>query len=196
MNLVLIGSGGHCGVVLDAVNKLGEFQVVAILDNIHAGKIRHGYQVERIEGWEHAFAFIAIGDNKVREDLYRADRNYISVFHPTAQVSGSCGYGTYLGANSVVGNGSKVGNFSIVNTACILEHNSTVGDFTHIAPGVITGGNVKIGSRTFIGLGSKIRDGITIGNNCIIGAGSLVLKDVPDNSTWYGVPAKFVRVNK
>ncbi len=89
-----------------------------------------------------------------------------------------------------------MGNFSIINTGVILEHDSLVGDFTHLAPRVVTGGNVRIGSRTFIGLNATIRDNITIGNNCVIGAGSVVLKDVTDNTTWWGVPARLIKENE
>lgn len=41
-----------------------------------------------------------------------------------------------------------------------------------------------------IGANSTIRAGVTIGENAVIGCGSVVLKDVPDNEVWAGVPAK------
>ena len=34
--------------------------------------------------------------------------------------------------------------------------------------------------------------GVTIGDNCIIGAGSLVNRDVPPNTVYGGVPAKYI----
>jgi acetyltransferase-like isoleucine patch superfamily enzyme len=45
------------------------------------------------------------------------------------------------------------------------------------------GNNVRIGSNSTI-------LPVTIGNNVIIGAGSVVTKDVPDNVTVYGNPAR------
>lgn len=44
-----------------------------------------------------------------------------------------------------------------------------------------------------IGANATILAGVTIGENAMIGAGSVVTKDVPDNSVWYGNPARFVR---
>ncbi|MFC2088630.1 acyltransferase [Calditrichota bacterium] len=44
--------------------------------------------------------------------------------------------------------------------------------------------NVSIGS------GAIIMGGITIGKGALIGAGAVVTKDVPPNSTVYGVPAR------
>jgi len=43
-----------------------------------------------------------------------------------------------------------------------------------------------------IGSSATILCGVTIGNNSIIGAGSVVTKDVPDNVTMAGVPAKII----
>ena len=41
-----------------------------------------------------------------------------------------------------------------------------------------------------IGSSVTILGGIVIGKNAIVGAGAVVTKDVPDNTTVYGVPAK------
>lgn len=37
--------------------------------------------------------------------------------------------------------------------------------------------------------------GVKIGNNVIIGANSVVIKDVPNNATVVGVPARIVKLN-
>ena len=50
-------------------------------------------------------------------------------------------------------------------------------------------GNVKVSDGAHIGTGSTIIQGVTIGSGTVIGAGSLVLHDVGDNKTAYGVPA-------
>ena len=44
-----------------------------------------------------------------------------------------------------------------------------------------------------IGSGATILCGVTIGERAIIGAGSVVTKDVPSNTIYAGVPAKFMR---
>jgi len=44
-----------------------------------------------------------------------------------------------------------------------------------------------------IGANATILAGITVGENAMIGAGSVVTKDIPDNTLWYGNPAKFIR---
>ena len=52
-----------------------------------------------------------------------------------------------------------------------------------------------IGNNVLIGTGASILGNIKIGNNCKIGAGAVVLKDIPDNVTAVGVPAKQIKKN-
>jgi len=44
-----------------------------------------------------------------------------------------------------------------------------------------------------IGTSATILCGVTIGVNSVVGAGSVVTRDVPDNTTVAGVPAKILR---
>ena len=73
---------------------------------------------------------------------------------------------------------------------CVVLKGSKIGDFCNINPGVHLAGRITIGDGVFIGIGASVKENIRIGNNVVIGAGSVVLKDVPDNTTVYGVPAK------
>jgi acetyltransferase-like isoleucine patch superfamily enzyme len=43
-----------------------------------------------------------------------------------------------------------------------------------------------------IGAGSTIMAGLTIGEYAVIGAGSIVTKDIPNNTLWFGNPARQV----
>ena len=63
-------------------------------------------------------------------------------------------------------------------------------NFCNIYPGTHLAGRITVGDRTLIGIGASIKEKITIGKNAVIGAGSVVIDDVPDNTTVYGVPAK------
>lgn len=195
MKLVIIGSGGHAGVVIDAVRNLGTWDIVGLYDEtVGPGGICQGYRlIGRPDFRDDYFYHVAIGDNAVRERLSKIPRlKWENVFHRHSvqpKEIPCCGpWGSFFGAYSVIGNNSHVGDFCIVNTGAILEHDSSLGDFSHLCPGVVTGGRVKIGSRTTIGLNASIRDGVTIGNNCVIGMASNVLNDVPDNTIGWGNP--------
>jgi len=52
---------------------------------------------------------------------------------------------------------------------------------------------IKIGNDSWLGAGVIVLPGITIGESTIIGAGSVVTKDVPANSIYAGVPARFIK---
>ena len=52
-----------------------------------------------------------------------------------------------------------------------------------------------IGQNVVIGANVVIIGNITIGDNVVIGAGSVVVKDVPDNCTVAGNPAKPIGQN-
>lgn len=52
-----------------------------------------------------------------------------------------------------------------------------------------------IGNNCYIATGVTILAPVKIGNNVIIGAGAVVTKDIPDNCTVAGVPAKVIKYN-
>ena len=58
------------------------------------------------------------------------------------------------------------------------------------AAGVTTSGSCIIGDNVFFGTKSTIRDKIQIGNNSFIGIGAVVVKNVSENDTVIGVPAR------
>lgn len=53
-----------------------------------------------------------------------------------------------------------------------------------------------LGSSLVVGAGGKILGNIRIGSHVTIGANSVVVKDVPDNVTVGGVPARILTKNK
>lgn len=71
-----------------------------------------------------------------------------------------------------------------------LRHNTTLG-VLHRGD---EGGQPVIGDRVDIGPGVAILGPIHVGNDVTIGANSVVVKDIPDDSTVFGVPARPVRL--
>ena len=77
----------------------------------------------------------------------------------------------------------------------VIHQKSKIGANTLIYQNVTLGGrNGKggpiIGENCVIGAGACILGEIRVGNNVKIGANAVVVKDVPDNCTVVGIPAK------
>lgn len=106
------------------------------------------------------------------------------------------GKGCTFNYASTIGPYSKIGNFVTINRNSSLGHHSNIGDFVTISPGVNIAGTCNIGKNTIIGIGATIINNINIGENVVVGAGSVVTKDIPPNTVYYGVPAKFIRMNE
>ena len=53
-------------------------------------------------------------------------------------------------------------------------------------------GCIEIMDNVFVGSGTRILYNTRIGSNVIIGSDSLVNKDIPDNSVYAGVPARYI----
>ncbi len=50
----------------------------------------------------------------------------------------------------------------------------------------------RIGDNVFIGAGARVLGDITVGSGAVIGANAVVIKDVPENATAVGIPARVV----
>ena len=51
---------------------------------------------------------------------------------------------------------------------------------------------IRIGSNVWIGENAFIQRGVTIGDGSVVGANSVVIKDVPENTVVFGIPARVI----
>lgn len=201
--MILIGYGGHAYVAYGILQAAGK-NITGYCDVTekeinpfglpYFGK--ENSETGRVALRTHG-CFIAIGDNQIRKKIYenlqKSNLSSANAIHPAAVVDPSvkiAPQAVMIAANATINPLASVGTGAICNTGCIIEHECMVGEFAHIGPGAVLCGNVTIGTGTFVGAKAVIRQGITIGNNAMIGAGAVVVKNVPDNATVIGVPAK------
>lgn len=207
-DIIIFGAGGHGRVVLDILHRASQHKPIGFLDN---NRRLHGRRIDGLpvlggtdelpelhkRGITHAI--IAIGDNGIRRSLARTleehDFEIACAVHPSAQLASSVtiGRGVVISAGALVCAHCQIGDYAILNTGCIVDHESMIGTATHICPGVRLAGHVTIESGAFVGIGATVIQNIRIGFEAVVGAGSVVVHDVPPMTTVVGVPAHSVK---
>lgn len=74
---------------------------------------------------------------------------------------------------------------AVIGPRCMLMQQVTIGI-------VASGMAPVLGADVYVGAGAKVLGGIHIGDRAWIGANAVVLKDVPDDCTAVGIPARII----
>ena len=208
--LLIYGAGGLGREILElseTINKIHhKWDITGFIDDDSTivGHVNNGIPVlggmEVLYGLqEPADVVLGIAKTKVKEKIYdELIKNKLISFpviiHPTAVVSDS----SIISEGVVVFNlcfisvNTCIGKMSLMSAGSQLAHDSKLGDFCSVMPSVNISGNVTVNERVFIGVQSAIIQGISVGNDSVIGMGSVVVKNVPDNVTVAGNPAKLI----
>jgi UDP-3-O-[3-hydroxymyristoyl] glucosamine N-acyltransferase len=99
-----------------------------------------------------------------------------------------------IGANACIDRGT-LGNTVIrcgakIDNLVHISHNVVVGRDAAVIAVAMVGGGTTIGDGAWIAPSAALRDRLTIGAGATVGIGAVVTKDVPDNTTVIGSPAK------
>lgn len=204
-DVIIIGAGGHCRVVLSILHSYKNFNVIGIADRdsknigeeISGSVIKYSWN-DFTEIYEKGtqYAVIAIGDNNERRECFHRLSSIgfkmPTIVHPSAIIEKDAVLenGCVICMGVKIGTQVTIGKNGIVYTGSIIDHEAKIGDHVFIAPGCNIAGRVTIGDSSFVGIGSTIKEKIAVGKNTVIGAGSVVINDIGDDTTVAGVPAK------
>jgi UDP-perosamine 4-acetyltransferase len=201
--LILIGAGGHAKVVLEIFLATGAFDIVGLLDpappapRILGLPVLGGDEVlPRLRAAGVGAAFVALGDNRLRQDvgaqLRRLGFALPAAIHPSSFISPSAriAEGVAIMPRAVIGTEASMAALAIANSGAVIEHDCGIGTAAHVAPACALAGKVQVGARALLGIGCAVRPGISIGDDAVVGAGAAVVSDVPPEATFAGVPAR------
>ena len=179
----------------DDENEWDGFRIVGSIDKFYPGI---AYRYTPLDRHIHQF-IAAVGSPETKEKLCnRALAKewdlFNSVRHPMSFVGNAdIDRGTVICSMCSITTNVRIGKCVNVNLNCTIGHDVVIEDFVNLSPHCTISGNVTIKRGADLGSAVTVLPGVTIGENTVVGAGAVVTKDLPDNCTAVGIPAKVIK---
>ena len=192
MKLALFGYGGHAREVACQIGQ----EVTFFVDDQYSNDIAKPISEFNPEEY---MMMVAVADSKARAEVVSKlpkETKYFTFIHPSVHIMDDnieVGYGSFIGANSILTTNIKLGKHTLLNRGNHIGHDSLIGDYFSMMPCAVIGGNVTIGDNVYLGSCSNIREKINITSDVLIGMNAAVVKDITKNGTYVGVPAKKIK---
>jgi sugar O-acyltransferase (sialic acid O-acetyltransferase NeuD family) len=205
-NLIIIGARGFGREVYDLAKQCSGYNVEYIIKGFlddKSGPLSDfkNYpkiisSVEDYEIQENDIFVCALGSVKWKkyyiELILAKGANFINLIHPS----------TILNTNVITGKGLIVFMHSNISNDCIIEdfvtiqgfvglgHDTRICKWSHLNAYSFTGGFVVLEEEVCLNTRATILPHVTIHKGATVGACSLVIKNVKEETTVFGVPAK------
>jgi len=205
-NLIIIGARGFGREVYDLATQCSGFNIEYVIKGFLDDK------ADALDGFENYPAIISsVEDYKIQEDdvfvcalgtvkwkKYYAELimakggSFINLIHPS----------TKLNTNAVVGTGLLVFMYANISNDCIIEdfvtiqgyvglgHDTKIRKWVHVSSYSFTGGFVVLEEESTLNTRATVLPHIIVRKGATVGAASLVIRNVKENTTVFGVPAK------
>lgn len=205
-NLVIIGARGYgrevCGLARQCSGYNTEYTIKGFLDDkLDALDGFENYpaiisSVENYEIQDNDVFVCALGDLQWKkhyvEIILSKGGQFINLIHPTVIFT----------SNVKLGNGIIIFMYSNISNDCVLDdfvtiqgfvaigHDSKIGKWCHINAYSFTGGYAVLEEEVCLNTRSTVLPNVIVRKGATVGAASLVIKNVKENTTVFGVPAK------
>lgn len=179
--LLLVGAGGFGRVTLEHASK--EYNCTFLDDGdaefVDDVPVFGGTDEMGIFFPEYKFLLVTIGNNSLRERLYKQAEaigyNFPTIIHPSAYISprAHIGKGTIILNNVVIQNNAKCGDGCILNPGVELHHDSTVGNYCLIYTNSVIRSLTHVGDRVWIGSTATVSTSETVPTDTVIEDGGV-----------------------
>ncbi|RIV46062.1 NeuD/PglB/VioB family sugar acetyltransferase [Flagellimonas pelagia] len=204
-NLYIIGAGGF-GRQLESYLELVPDQKINwklkgyIDDNPNALEgMGSSYEVlgsvDNFNFQKNDMVLLAIADIKTKIKIAEMLRGSVKFFTFVAE-GALIGKNVTLQEGCIICPGAKIGSnvtlgeFCLINLDTIVGHDSIIGKNNSIMPHVDIGGGSVIGNNIFMGTKATVSPRLNIVDNTNLGVGSVIIKDIVEPGTYFGVPAR------
>ncbi len=205
-NLIIIGARGFGREVYDLATQCSGYNIEYVIKGFLDDKMDalNGFEnypqiissVEDYEIQENDIFVCALGTVKWKkyyaELILEKGGSFINLIHPS----------TKLNTNVCVGIGLIVFMYANISNDCIIEdfvtiqgyvglgHDTKIKKWAHLSSYSFTGGFVILEEESTLNTRATILPHITVRKGATVGASSLVIKNVKEHTTVFGVPAK------
>ncbi len=210
-DIVIIGAGGvgrEIALIIEDINEVNkEWNLLGFIDDntqIQGSNI-NGYDVlgnlEFLENHnKEVYVVCAIANYNIKktiiEKLKKSENiKYATLIHPTTNINDTVeiGEGCIVYQNVVLTANISIGDHVIISPRCGIGHDARVENYCSLLWNTSVSGNVLLKEGVLLGSASTIIQGLTVGEGSIVGAGAVVIRDIQDNVTAVGNPARIFK---
>jgi acetyltransferase EpsM len=207
--LIIFGAGGNADVICSTIQDLNQnnqqIEILGFLDDIKKNsKVLGGINKKNVEKYKKYkdvyFIWSLRSTNlgkKILDKYYNLElsiKKLLTVKHPTAIISqfSKIGNGVTIHPFVNIGPGVNIKNNIHIFSHSLIGHNTSLSNFSYVANNASIGAFVRIKEGGYIGMNASIKEKVTIEKWGTVGMGSVVIKNVTENSTVVGNPAKML----
>ncbi|MBQ7707440.1 MAG: acetyltransferase [Lachnospiraceae bacterium] len=209
--IVILGAGDFGKEVVWLIEEINKKNPTYIIlgylddDENKIGKVFNGYEclgpinyLTELNKNHNACAVIANQNGDLRKkfvEMFPGFNDWETLIHPSVNISDTSkvGKGCVICAGNNISVNTVIGDQCLFNISVTMGHDCVVGDYVSIMSGSCICGHVTIKNGAYLATNSTVVPGMKVGDHAKVGAGSVVIRNVKDNITVMGVPAKIFK---